>query len=191
MKRFVLLACLILATAGCEVAIDLDGPMMGTAPVVSTERPTVNLPVALRQPNWIGRNGTGSCVWATLTSLLRWQGRYQTADYLKAKYGDGEWADRFADRLTTEGIRFVQTTDGDMSLIDWACETRRGCGAVVMGGKHMISVVHADATTIGILDPNDVNHIQYVPRESFEAEFKNSGGWAFAVVYAPAPPLEL
>lgn len=186
MFKLLLLLSLVLATAGCNVGIDLTGgPKLAVA-----ERPVVNLPVALRQPNWLGPQRQGSCVWATLTSLLRWQGRYHTADYLKQRYGDGEWAERFAERLNAEGIRFAQTTDGDMAFIDLACKTRRGCGAVIMGGRHMIAIVHASETEIGILDPNDVNRIHYVPRDSFETEFKNSGGWAFAVLYTPAPPLD-
>ena len=44
---------------------------------VKKERPTVNLPLALRQSNWQGAQGQGSCTWATMVSLLRWQGRYR------------------------------------------------------------------------------------------------------------------
>lgn len=182
MKQLLLIVVLLLG--GCDMAVDYGTQ---SAP---QERPTMALPLPLREPNWLGNRLEGSCVWATSISLLRWQGRYATADYLRRKYGNGEWADRFAQRLDAEGIRFVQATNGDMSLIEWACSTRRGCGAVVRGGTHMIAVVHATETEIGILDPNYPEHITYVPRETFEAEFRAAGGWAFAFVYVPAPPLE-
>ena len=40
------------------------------ASVPKKERPTVNVPAALRQSNWIGNQGQGSCVHATMISLL-------------------------------------------------------------------------------------------------------------------------
>lgn len=185
--RKLMIACVLLAGCSVEIA-DLDGHKIDA--IRKYERPTVGLPYLLRQANWTGREREGSCVWATLTSLMRWQGRYHTAEYLKRKYGDGEYADRFADRLENEGIRFAQVTDAsDLSFIDWACQTRRGCGAVVMGGAHMIAIVYSDDEQIGILDPNDIEHVFYVPREAFLTEFVNSGGWSFAPVYTPAPPL--
>ena len=52
-------------------------------------QPVVNIPVACRQSNWTGPQGEGSCVWATMTSLLRWQGRTNTAEHIRHNYGDG------------------------------------------------------------------------------------------------------
>ena len=53
----------------------------------------------MRQSNWRGPQGQGSCTWATMVSLLRWQGRYRTADWVRQNCGDGEWPDDMAEKL--------------------------------------------------------------------------------------------
>jgi hypothetical protein len=68
-KRLVFLVLVLLLTTGC------NSPRLHLPKLVQSERPTVNLPLALRQSNWLGPQGDGSCTWATLVSLLRWQGR--------------------------------------------------------------------------------------------------------------------
>ena len=70
MKRIILVVLLLVMVAGCESPRRFRPP-------VRKEHPTVNLPLALRQSNWWGQDGQGSCTWATMVSLLRWQGRYQ------------------------------------------------------------------------------------------------------------------
>ena len=59
----------------------------------------------------------------------------------------------------------------------------------VMGGKHMVALVHFDSEWAGILDDNDTDTITWVARDTFVAEWQNSNGWAVTPVYAPAPPL--
>jgi hypothetical protein len=71
---------LTLAFAGCDdEGIDLGGPNMGYAPVARKEYPAVNPPLGLRQPNWLGRQGEGSCVHANMVTLFHWQGHHQMA----------------------------------------------------------------------------------------------------------------
>jgi len=189
MKRLLAVAFLLLTLTGCEVVIDLDESDMGVSPAVKTEYPTVNLPVLLRQANWTGNQKEGSCVHATMISLLRWQGRYHAADYWRRHYGNGEWPEDLAAKFDREGVRYAYVTNGDVRFLDWACSTRRGCGVTVMGGKHMVALVHFDAEWAGILDNNDINTITWVPRDTLVAEWQNSNGWAVAPVYNPAPPL--
>ncbi len=176
---FILLLCL-----GCD------------APTIKKEYPTVNLPVALRQENWRGNKKEGSCVHATMVSLFRWQGRFAMANHWRATYGNGEVADdtwdardNLVQKMEREGVRYAYTTAGDVAFLEWACSTRRGCGVTVMGGKHMVALVHFDAEWAGILDNNDVERITWIPRETFVAEWQNSNGWAVTPVYTPAPPL--
>ena len=73
LKRLLLVLALLVPFAGCET-------MLATKPV-KKERPTVNVPAALRQSNWRGPEGQGSCVHASMISLLRWQYRLKTADH--------------------------------------------------------------------------------------------------------------
>lgn len=195
-KNILAVALLLLVLTGCEVGIDVDGPIVGETRVVMTEYPTVNLPVSLRQRNWIGNQGEGSCVHATIVNLFRWQGRYAMANYWRRTYGNGEVADKswdarsnLAEKFDREGVRYAYTTRGDLRFLQWACETRRGCGVTVMGGRHMVALVHFDDKWAGILDTNNIKRITWVPRETFVAEWQNSNGWAVTPVYAPAPPL--
>ena len=156
------------------------------ASVAHAEYPTVNLPLPLRQKNW----GGGSCVHATLVSLLRWSGRYNMADYWRRTYGEGEYESRFAQRLEANGIRFAQTVGKfDVGFLQWACDTRRGAGVTCLGGAHCIALVHLDATWAGVLDNNQVTKIRWIPREKFLKEWRDSGSWGFAVIYTPAAPL--
>ena len=193
MKRRLVIALLFVVLAGCDgIEIRLEGPPVDDrrAPAVPIEYPTVNLPVALRQANWRGDEGEGSCVHASMISLFRWQGRYATADHWRRIYGDGEWAEGLAAKMEREGVRFAYTVGrSDVGFLEWACRTRRGCGVTVLGGRHMVCLVHFDEKWAGILDNNDPRQITWVPRRTFLAEWFNSNSWAVTPVYAPAPPL--
>lgn len=183
MNRISLTLALLLSVAGCETA-----PIIGPV-TAAKERPTVNVPLALRQSNWIGNQGEGSCVHATMISLLRWQGRLNKADYWRQTYGNGEWPDDLAAKFDRENVRYAYTTDGDVRFLEWACRTRRGCGITVMGGAHMVALVHLDAQWAAILDNNSVSKFKWVPRATLIAEWKASHGWAVAPIYTPAAPL--
>ena len=156
---------------------------------VKKERPTVNLPLSMRQSNWQGMEGDGSCTWASMVSLLRWQGRYRTADWVQRTYGAGEWPDDMAKKLDAARIRYAYVTNGDVKFLEWACRTRRGCGITVLGGAHMVALVYLDDKWAALLDNNAVESYIWVPRETLIAEWKASLGWAITPVYTPAAPL--
>lgn len=183
MKRILFALVLLVSLAGCEV-----NESLGTA-APKKERPTVNIPTALRQSNWRGPQGQGSCVHATMISLFRWQYRLKTADYWRRSYGDGEWPEDLAAKFNKEGTRYAYVTNGDVKFLEWACRTRRGCGITVMGGAHMVALVHLDDKWAAILDNNNVGQFIWVPRETLIAEWKASYGWAVTPVYTPAAPL--
>lgn len=182
MKRVVSLVLLLALAAGCE--------SQGIVPSVrKAERPTVNLPRSMRQTNWRGPKGEGSCTWATMTSLLRWQGRYRTADWVRKNCGDGEWPEDMAKKLDRANIRYAHVTNGDVKFLEWACRTRRGAGITVMGGAHMVCLVYLDDKWAALLDNNRIEKFIWVPRETLIVEWKASYGWAIAPVYTPAAPL--
>jgi hypothetical protein len=183
MKRMSFALLLLLPVAGCEVSESVSVPAVGK------ERPIVNLPPALRQSNWRGLRGEGSCVHATAVSLFRWQGRFRTADRWRRTYGDGEWPDGLAAKFDREGIRYAYVENGDVRFLEWACRTRRGCGITVMGGAHMVALVHLDGKWAAILDNNSVSKFIWVSRETLIAEWKASYGWAVTPIYTPAAPL--
>jgi len=156
--------------------------------VVNPERPVVNLPVSLRQENWLR---SGSCVHATFVSLLRWQNRPNTANWWRRTHGGGEYPDHFARQLDVANIRYAQITNGDVSFLEWACRTRRGCGITVKGGRHMVALVHLDSKWACLLDNNSVEKYIWLPRATLIAEWKASYGWAVTPIYTPAAPLPL
>ena len=182
MYKAILAALLFVSVVGCE-------PLQLTPVRIVKEYPTVNVPLALRQSNWLGNQLQGSCVHASMISLLRWQGRFNTANYWKRTYGNGEWPETMAAKFDKENIRYAYVTNGDVKFLEWACRTRRGAGITVKGGAHMVSLVHFDAKWAGILDNNSVTKIRWIPRETLIAEWVASNGWAITPIYTPAAPL--
>jgi hypothetical protein len=55
----------------------------------------------------------------------------------------------------------------------------------------MVDLVYLDSKRAGILDNNSVDKIKWLSREAFIADWQKSGGWAFAPVYSPTPPLPI
>jgi hypothetical protein len=153
------------------------------------EMPTINVPVGMRQANWPGSVGQGSCVHASTISLFRWQGRLHTADYWRKTYGNGEWPEDLASKFDKEGIRYAYVTNGDAKFLEWCVRTRRGAAVTVMGGAHMVTLVHFDAKWAAILDNNNISKFKWMPRETFLAEWRASHGWAVTPIYTPAAPL--
>lgn len=189
MHRGLIVGLLILAVAlvGPHLDADIKLPL-----VRSREVPTVNLPNALRQRNWLGSQREGSCVHASWMMLLRWQGMHDWAAWWGRQYGNGEYWDRMVQRCDDAGLNWAGTYDKfDVSFLEWAIRTRRGCMVTVMNGRHMVVLVHLDAERAGILDNNDINTIHWVSRDIFLAEWKASRSWAMTPVYSPAPPLEV
>jgi len=182
--------------AAIKALIFLVAIAVMTSGLSAAERPIVNLPPELREENWLGPGGEGSCVHATMVMLLRWQQQERLADHWRATYADGEYADRtwnrqhnLADRLDRENVRYAYTIQGDVAFLEWAIRTRRGCGVTVLGGRHMVALVHLDDQWAGLLDNNAPEKIIWVRRGKFIAEWKNSNGWAVSPVYTPAPPM--
>lgn len=160
------------------------------------EVPVVNLPIELRETNWRGPLGEGSCVHATMVMLMRWQQEYRLAEHWRQTYADGEYADdswnsgsNLATKFNQENVRYAYTIEGDEKFLEWAIATRRGAGVTVKGGRHMVALVHLDDKQAGLLDNNSIDEIIWVDRDRFIAEWKNSNGWAVTPIYTPAPPL--
>jgi ABC-type bacteriocin/lantibiotic exporter with double-glycine peptidase domain len=154
-------------------------------------QPVVDLPPALRQSNWVGSQGQGSCVFASTISLLNWQNRPKTAKWIRNNYGNGSGPTDTAEKFDRIGLRYAMTTTGDVKFLEWSMRTRRGCAVVVRGGSHFVCLVSLDAKRAAIMDNNDVGNIKWVTREAFLSEWVASGGWSLAVVYSPPAPKPL
>jgi len=192
------LLILLLLFAGCEQEITIDLGFNITPsifrqnydyPDYEVERPTVNLEMIFREHNWLGPQGEGSCVHSTIIMLLRWQGQFEMADYWKANYADGEYASALADKMDAAGIRYAYTSrKNDVSFLEWACETRRGCGVAVRNRAHMVMLVALDDEYACILDNNFPENFKWVKRDEFMADWLSSGSWAVTPILASPPP---
>lgn len=162
----------------CEAPFGVDHP----------DYPDINIPMGMRQENWIGSRGSGSCVHASMIMLYRWMGWPSMATYWRWKYGNGEYASRFHRRLDAENVRWAATTTGDVDFLDWACSTRRGCAISTMYGRHFELLVHLDSEVAGVLDNNNIGKIKWYTRSSLIKYWKNSGGWSVGYVGIPPAP---
>lgn len=144
----------------------------------------MDLPPALRSPNW----GGGSCVHASTVSLLRWQGQHEMADWWRRQYSGGEYADRLVKRMEAAGLRYAYTHTGDLNFVEWSIRTGRGCG-IFYKPRHAINLVGLDDQHAYLLDNNNTATWETVPRATFERRWREFGGIAWTLVYDPPPPL--
>lgn len=156
--------------------------------------PQVNPPIPLRERNYAG----GSCSYASTITLLRWQGQYKIAAYVRMRCAGGTNPEVLAQSLDECGVRYAMTKGrANVAFLEWACNTRRGACVGVYGdgsgspyeARHMLNVVHLDSKWAGILDNNYTKEILWIPREKFLKHWIGSGSWAVVPVYSPAPPL--
>ena len=156
----------------------------GESRPIQQEYPAVNLPEILRQKNW----GGGSCVHASLCSLLRWQNKPELAEWWRRQYAGGESSYGLMQKLDRAGVTYAATTEGDIAFLDWACETRRGA-IIFYYPNHCVTLVHLDDEWAAILDNNRTGKYIWIPRDKFIQEWRGYGGVAGTLLYAPAPPL--
>ncbi|HTN73746.1 MAG TPA: hypothetical protein VL096_00815 [Pirellulaceae bacterium] len=153
-------------------------------PSAVTLAPAVDIPPALRTPNW----GGGSCVHASTMHLLHWQGHHELAEWWRATYSGGEYSTRLHERLDAAQLKFAYTIDGDPAFLEWALRTRRGAG-ITYFPNHAVNLVHLDAERAGLLDNNRLDHVIWIPRDEFMTRWQAYGGWAWTLVYNPPPPV--
>jgi len=178
----VLMGAVISTILGCSKPCKIYPP----------EKPVVNLPLELRQQNnWVGSGGQfdGSCVWATMISLLRWQGQYEIADYIRRNRAGGEFLGSVSSKLTELNIRFAVAENHDEEFLAWAIRTRRGAAVGIKKGKHMVAVVDIVGDEVCILDNRNVNSYIWIDKDKFFRDWHASGGWAFTPIYSPVSPL--
>lgn len=149
------------------------------------EVPVVNLHPDLRQSNW----GGGSCTWASMNTLLYWQGEYKLAKKIRLNFSGGEYLPQWGRNLDKAGVTYASTSSGDPEWLELACNGRRGAAVVVTGGRHMVTLVHLDKDKACLIDNNSPRGYIWLSREVFVDHWKKSGGWAFVPIYTPVSPL--
>lgn len=172
--------------------------LIGLSAAVLAESPTVNLPPSLRQSNWTSSRGDGSCFHAAVVSLLRWQGRYHTAEQWKRSYSGGAKLVDITAAMDRLDIRYAATHGKfDVAFLEHAIATRRGACVGFWAGRdakgndlyHAVALVDITPTQVALLDNNDVSRIYWVPRNKFLYLWAMEGCDALVPIYTPAPPL--
>lgn len=179
-------ALLLLLMTGCEIE---RTPVALPAP--PRDMPTCNLPLPLRQSNWLGgkKKDEGSCVYASLTSHARWLNLPELATHIRKTYGGGEYETRLISNLDSMGLKHSYTRKADVKFLDWCDAERRGAilwwkpshcctfmGWVDRGGKRYAV----------ILDNNRTEDFELVEREQFVRLWAGYGGFALCLMYDPA-----
>lgn len=166
------------------------------------DRPVVDIPHVWRCPNWsawvaVDGEWEGSCVHASLISLLNWQGQHRLAAWWRQHHGGGENPHNLDKRLDAAGIRYAETYSGDIRFVEWAVRTHRGCLVNWDQDTHCVAVVHLDARRAAILDPNFLRRVLWMSRSEFlrqwhSGPWRNGGRsqlmWALTPVLVPPPP---
>lgn len=153
------------------------------------EIPAMNLPLSSRQKNWTSPSGSGSCVVASTVMLLRWQGMDEMAQLFRESYSGGQTSTSINAKMAANNLRYAYTESGDVAFLEWACRTRRGAG-IGYFTAHCVCLVDLTDTTAYLCDNNRIGQYIEIPREQFIREWRQRySGWAFSVVYSPAPPL--
>lgn len=159
------------------------------ASAIRAETPQVNLPQSIRQHNWIGNQGQGSCVHASMVMLLRWQRHYELADWWRRSYANGENWNGLTSKANQAGVRWAGTINQqNVAFLEWACKTRRGCMVTCQDAEHMVILVHLDDKWAGIIDNNAPERVIWKSRQDFLTEWNASYSWALTPVYTPPPP---
>lgn len=163
---------------------------------MSSERPTVNVPVALRQANWLGSKREGCCTLASLCTALNWCGCYKDAAYVRSHFGNGQSPQSLAQLMASANIRFAWTVgDKDVDFLEQALAGRRAVMVAVFadpvsGDCHMLNLTQLDATSACLIDNNSPRDNKWMSREQFLKTWFETGSWAVVPLEgAPAPPL--
>jgi hypothetical protein len=148
------------------------------------EMPIVDIPENVRVKNYAG----GSCVYASTESAFMQVNAPDWAAYYRQEHSGGSGAETLGRYLTKDGVRYVQTTSGDVSVLEWAMRTRRMV-IIAYHPSHYVNLVHLDSQWAGILNNNHVHDIEWISASEFIRNWKGYGGEATVLLYDPIPPL--
>jgi len=198
-KLMMLLTIVCVLFVGCDdVIITLDPPGLPVpeqpacppnTPCPYEFLPPVDLPPEMREPNW----GGGSCVHASMVSILRWQQLPELAAWWRKTYIGGETLSGLVSKSDKAGLNFAYTGDGDVNVLEWASRTRRGA-VIFYKPSHSISffgfVTKEDGQRYAcVMDNNRTQTYEWIPYDRFIQAWKGYGGVALTPVYSPTPPL--
>ncbi len=194
LRTLALLAAVIVPVLVTSSGCDQQTPVRIRAlPIPRAERPPMNLPVAMRQKNRVGDRGEGSCVHASMTSLLRWHNQERLAAWWWANYGNGENEIDLQRKLRAANIPYACVNRGEAWFLDECSRTRHGC-IIWWKPGHCCTfcgwIRGEDGQIYGvILDNNYPGRLELTERSQFLRLWNGFGGFALTVNFPPASPI--
>lgn len=180
-KRMLLLVCFIIMIPLFTILNDPNNQSKFLA--------DVDLP--LRQNNYSG----GSCVHASMVTILRWQNQMSLADRWLNMYSGGETSGGLIAKCKSNKLDVEYTLNGSPEFLEWCSRTNRGA-VIFYYPAHCVSFLgyltqrdNAGNTTemAYILDNNSTNRFQTIEKSKFLSAWKGYGGFALTTVYSPTP----
>ena len=180
----------VVTSSGCD---QMTAAHVRAVPLPRAERPPMNLPVSMRQRNWLGNKAEGSCVHASIVSLLRWHHQERLAAWWRGMYGNGEHEYGIERKLTAAGIPYASTHKGEKWFLDECSRTRHGaiiwwkpghcctfCGWIRGEDGRIYAVV---------LDNNYPERLELTEQSQFLRLWNGFGGFALTLNIPPASPI--
>jgi len=190
-----LLLAIVVGILGVFSIIAIDAEYNGYHKIYLQEVPIVNIPEGLRQRNWAESGpGDGSCTWASIIPLLRWQQNEAIADHILKTQGGGETINDFMSKLDKIGVVYA-TGFMDKYFLEEVCRLRLGAVVGIHAYKetgtprHAVTLVGTTEDSVCLLDNNDISEFHWIPREIFFDDWMNAGGIVLTPVYSPIAPL--
>lgn len=188
----------LLVSAGC-----IDESRLVRLPNQPPEVPPSNLPLPLRQKNWVDSRGSGSCVIASSVYHFRWMGQPEIANHFRKSYAGGQTDTSIKAKWKAAGIPFACTGDksydrsatmayGDPDFLEWASDTRRGA-IIWYFDSHCVNFCgysKIDGQEFALLcDNNRIDKFIRIPKQQFLKNWRGYGGFACTALLPPAPCL--
>jgi hypothetical protein len=180
----------LLLVAGCTTTAKKKKRTVTRHVVVEVCR--VRQPCVDPPPQYRFRNPDGSCVHVAFATVLANQGQDEMARWWVQRYHGGEGSNGLRSKAQAAGIKYSDTTLGDVAWLDWAMRTGRGAIVNDRPG-HVRTLVGLDPAgpdaKAYVLDNhgNPLNVISY-DRDKWITMWHRRGGWAATAVYNPDPP---
>jgi hypothetical protein len=141
-----------------------------------------DVPDSIEQANWVAPNGSGSCMWAASSTMLRYFGEYELADWWIENHGGGATAEDAAAEARRVGLRPIVCDTGDPAFLDWCDATRRPASIhypwIIGGGPKCHAVLFVgwrDGCAV-LRDDNAPGTESLVPRDHFLDVWRR--GWS-------------
>lgn len=145
--------------------------------------PGTEFPPEIRTKNYKG----GSCVHASMITLLNYHGLDAWADWWHQRYAYAESGQGLIRKADAAGLKFAYEDRGDVAFLDWCSRTRRGA-VILFFSRHSVNFVRFDGGDAVLLDNNRTGRYIRIPRDEFVRRWRGYGGFALTLAYPTAAP---